>query len=257
MKIKRYAHGDMTDTTLPLYEQQVAETYKAYEAYKHYQDMGDERSLEAVSRYLSKSKQLMQGWSSRWHWQNRITAWNRFKQQTTEAAVRQQQQRNASVWAERESEIRENEWKMSQLLLAKAEQMFAMPITRVEKTVEQRDENGVLIAINTTIVNPVRFDFGTAASLLEKVSKLRRLATGMETDRVTTNVEGALATTAASPAQVVIMLPPNGRPMQAVKAITAQSSPVVAPPAGPAGQNGASTLTSGTGSASAGTGNAQ
>lgn len=52
------------------------ETSRAWEGFVSYRDMGPERSLSKVARQLSKSKQLLQRWSSRWLWVMRVRAWD-------------------------------------------------------------------------------------------------------------------------------------------------------------------------------------
>jgi len=56
------------------FEQQPRESAKAFAAFKAYLDMGPERSLEAVGQKLGKSLVLIERWSSRWHWAERVQA---------------------------------------------------------------------------------------------------------------------------------------------------------------------------------------
>lgn len=225
MKVKRYAHGDMTDLTLPLYEQQEKETSVAYAAFRVYLELGDDvRSIPKVAERLAKSGSLVNRWCGRWHWVNRVKAWNLKQTREAEAALRTQMQSSAKEWAKREQSLREGEWQMAEALMAKVNQMLQMPIIRQTQTQEQFSEDGKTVIRNVTIVEPVKFDFGTAGGLIAQVSKLRRLATGVETDRVQTTVD----TNGSQPAQVVIMLPDNGRPMQP-GAIRVAGSPKTAP----------------------------
>ena len=61
--------------TMPLpFEQLPRESAKAFAAFKTYLDMGPERSLEAVRVKCDKSARLIQRWSSRWHWAERVAA---------------------------------------------------------------------------------------------------------------------------------------------------------------------------------------
>ncbi len=51
------------------------ESAPAFEAFVIYRDMGPERSLAKVARQLGKSTTLVEKWSARDHWVNRVTAW--------------------------------------------------------------------------------------------------------------------------------------------------------------------------------------
>ncbi|MGE5528077.1 MAG: hypothetical protein ACM3X6_02915 [Patescibacteria group bacterium] len=59
------------------WEQQPGESAKAFEAFARYRDMGAARSLAKVSQALSKSKVLLQRWSSAFSWVERVEAWDR------------------------------------------------------------------------------------------------------------------------------------------------------------------------------------
>lgn len=58
------------------WERQKGESAQAYEAFTTYRDMGAERSQQAVSKKLSKSRQLIGRWSSAWNWQERVRAYD-------------------------------------------------------------------------------------------------------------------------------------------------------------------------------------
>lgn len=65
----------MTDTQTPTpgpSERQPAETAKAFEAFRAYLEMGPARSTAKVARQLGKSKTLIDRWSSRWSWPDRV-----------------------------------------------------------------------------------------------------------------------------------------------------------------------------------------
>lgn len=52
------------------------ESTKAFEAFARYRDLGAQRSLSKAAAELGKSKPLLEGWSSKYSWQERITAWD-------------------------------------------------------------------------------------------------------------------------------------------------------------------------------------
>jgi uncharacterized protein YeaC (DUF1315 family) len=55
-------------------EQLPDETPKAYQALKAYVEMGDNKSISGVARQLSKSRQLVVRWASKYRWKARIAA---------------------------------------------------------------------------------------------------------------------------------------------------------------------------------------
>ena len=58
------------------WERQDGESVKAFEAFCTYRDMGSERSLQKTGQALGKSKVLMENWSSKFSWVDRVTAWD-------------------------------------------------------------------------------------------------------------------------------------------------------------------------------------
>lgn len=59
------------------FEQLPNESAKAFAAFSLYLSLGNERSLEAVSRKLGKCKALMERWSKRHRWVARTDAYVR------------------------------------------------------------------------------------------------------------------------------------------------------------------------------------
>ena len=58
------------------WERQKGEGEKAFEAFAIYRDMGPERSITAVAKQLSKSRQLIERWKGRWEWPERVRAYD-------------------------------------------------------------------------------------------------------------------------------------------------------------------------------------
>ena len=52
------------------------ETAKAYQAFEVYRDMGPGRSLERVGQALAKTRQALDGWSTRFEWGERVRAFD-------------------------------------------------------------------------------------------------------------------------------------------------------------------------------------
>ena len=79
------------------WERQPKETDPAWQGFKTYRDMGEDRSLAKVGRTLGKSKTLMETWSSNHKWRKRIDALESHKAKIEEherqKAIRAQAQR--------------------------------------------------------------------------------------------------------------------------------------------------------------------
>jgi hypothetical protein len=213
-----------------LYERQPGESSPAWQAFCTYRELGPDRGLRAVARKCHKGGSLIGRWSHRWHWVKRLEAWSAHEAELLEAAQRRVAEAKAHEWARREQDLREQEWEHAEQLLAKADQMLRMPIVRQEKR-ENEGPDGKVEKI--TIIEPTRWDFGTAARMIELASKLGRMAIGMETDKVKQEsvVSAGPVVTEAS---VVLYLPDNGM-RQAGATVTL---PMEAPP-WQAGGNGA------------------
>jgi hypothetical protein len=76
-------------------EQLPNESAKAYAAFVAYAEMGSQRSQEAVSQQLSKSRQIISRWSAQHRWQERVRQYD--------AAVLEEH--NAALRAKRNQEI--------------------------------------------------------------------------------------------------------------------------------------------------------
>lgn len=59
-----------------LWEQQKGESQQAFEAFSLYLEMGESRSLRAVGQRLGKSRAIIEKWSRRWSWQERLRSYN-------------------------------------------------------------------------------------------------------------------------------------------------------------------------------------
>lgn len=58
------------------WERQEGESVKAFEAFTVYLEMGEDRSLRAVSQRLGKSRALMERWSSTYQWVERVASYD-------------------------------------------------------------------------------------------------------------------------------------------------------------------------------------
>lgn len=59
------------------WDRQLRESKEAFAAFALYRDLGDHRSVAAVSTQLGRSAKLTRRWSVRWKWVERAIAWDR------------------------------------------------------------------------------------------------------------------------------------------------------------------------------------
>jgi len=94
-----------------IFEQQPKESAKAYAAFIEYLNLGPERSLTAVRQKLGKSRALLERWSAKFDWVERVNAYNAqmlaAKQKLKEEFLRE----IALAEAERDKAQEESEWK--------------------------------------------------------------------------------------------------------------------------------------------------
>jgi hypothetical protein len=143
------------------FEQQPKESDKAFAAFSLYLSMGAERSLAAVGRRLGKSAGLIERWSARWRWTERVAAHAAHlalvEREATEALARGK----SAEWLTRQEQVREREWEMHEKCIEAAR--------RGLKVFMEREK--------------VYATLGDIARMLEVASKLGRLAAGMATDK--------------------------------------------------------------------------
>lgn len=107
------------------------ETDKAFEWFCRYRDLGGERTLAKVAQLYGKGTayiQQLQKWSCKHRWVPRTLSFDQHRNQILlceqEQIERERTRLSAQQWNERRTELREEQWKMSQLLLAKGREML-------------------------------------------------------------------------------------------------------------------------------------
>ncbi len=150
------------------FEKQPGESDKAFAAFSVYLSMGPQRSLEATSRKVGKSKALMERWSRRHRWVERVEAHASHMAMVEREGAEALARAKGVDWIKRQEEQRAEEWQVRCELLEMAREAIKRWKGRAERC-------GSLEGI---------------ARLLELASKLGRLASGMATDK--TEVTGEL-----------------------------------------------------------------
>lgn len=149
-----------TATTPLAFEQQPKESSKAFAAFSLYLGLGSERSIEIVRLKLGKSSRLIQKWSSRWRWAERLRAYElhmaAIEREATEALAR----RTATERAKRREVIQEEEWELHDDLIRAGRQ-----------TLKRFQDGGK----GATLGDIVR--------AFELASRLGRLASGLATEK--------------------------------------------------------------------------
>jgi hypothetical protein len=159
------------------FERLPNESEKAYSAYQAYLTLGHERSHDRVGQKLGKSKTLIDRWASQYRWKERLKTYTSHMATVQQQAEEENLKEEASRWADRAKELKEQEWEMAEKLLAKAEDMMAFPLTK--EVVRQKGEDGD----NITIIEPSKWGLSDLARIVDLSTKLKRMATGLATDR--------------------------------------------------------------------------
>lgn len=144
------------------WEPRAGESMAAYQAFAEYRDMGLDRSQEAVAAKLSKSRQLLGRWASKWSWVARARDYDAHMADIEQKAREKALTKKAENWAEKELQ-------MARLLYEKAEAMLKFPLA------QQRSQDG------KTIVEPARWGMRDAGAIADTAVKLARLSQGEPT----------------------------------------------------------------------------
>ena len=110
--------------TLP-FEQQPRESAKAFAAFKIYLDMGSERSLATVGQKLGKSLVLIERWSSRWHWAERVAAHAGHLAEIERLAIQDRAVAKAVEWDKMTDAVRREAWRKSEELMKMTDDFLA------------------------------------------------------------------------------------------------------------------------------------
>jgi hypothetical protein len=125
-----------------------------------YLSLGAERSTREVGKQLGKSEGLIERWSAKFDWRNRVAAHAAHLTEVERKALEVAARGKAAEWASREQKLRETEWAMHEAAIAAAKKGLAAYMDR-EK---------------------VYANLADIARMLEIASKLGRLATGLGTE---------------------------------------------------------------------------
>lgn len=142
------------------WERQENESAKAYEAFSLYRDLGPERSLARVGQTLGKSRALMERWSSRHDWVDRVRGLEDRDAMLKREAVEEHIQAQAEDHAAREARLREEALGAREEAMRQAKTMLRWPLSEVRRTSEDEDGNQVVY-----LVAPAGWSKATATSM--------------------------------------------------------------------------------------------
>lgn len=169
------------------WERQSGESDQAFEAFTKYLLMGPERTQNKVCHDLSKSRQLIGAWSSKWKWTERCAAWD------NEQARQLREEQTKEI-----AEMRKRHAKTASLAFA----LVDKEIKRYFRVGKDKNGNEVLY-LNEEKADDLKPS--DLARLMEAAVKIERLSRG-DTSEVVEDRNGGNAIPA-----VQIYIPDNGR----------------------------------------------
>ena len=106
------------------FERLPKESAKAFAAFRAYLEMGPERSLAAVAARLGKSKVMMEKWSRRHRWVERVEAHGLHLAEVERLAIESQVVEKSVEWSKMAEGVRRLAWKKGDELLALADEFL-------------------------------------------------------------------------------------------------------------------------------------
>jgi hypothetical protein len=140
------------------FEQLPKESAKAFAAFSLYLNLGAERSTREVGKQLGKSQGLMERWSAKFGWSDRVAAHGAHLAIIEREAMAATVRGKAAIWEKRETQLRETEWAMHERAIAAAKRGLDAYMDK----------------------DKVYANLADIARMLEIASKLGRLATGLD-----------------------------------------------------------------------------
>lgn len=152
---------------------QRGESAEAYEAAKLYFELAANRSQEAVSQKLGKSRQLLSRWSAKWNWAERARAYDAYVAEQEEAAKQAARIDRAQRWIERDEDLREEFYQVGKEIVAKARRMIAEFPERDIHRKEEQEGKVIHLTVKT------KHSLSGLAQLISVGSEMQRLAVGI------------------------------------------------------------------------------
>ncbi len=142
------------------------ETTQAYEAFPIYLTLGIDRSIAKVASRVQKGESLVCRWSVMWHWLDRISEYDSHMLNVQVKAREKVVAETAALWERRKRDRAERAYRIGEKMVARAEEMIAMPLTR-----KRLDRDG-----KTIVVEPSKWTLATACGMVKDGLMLQKLA---------------------------------------------------------------------------------
>lgn len=152
---------------------QRGESAEAYEAARLYFEMAANRSQEAVAQKLSKSRQLLGRWSTKWNWAERAAAYDQHLHDERERDLQRERALQAQRWIERDEQLREEFYQAGKEIVAKARKMISEFPERDVTRKENKDGKEIYLTIKT------KHSLSGLSQLISIGAELQRLAVGI------------------------------------------------------------------------------
>ena len=143
------------------YERKPNESAKAFAAFRTYAGQGPKRSLAAVGQVLGTSVGLIERWSRRHDWVNRVRAHDAHLAAVEREDLEAKMRAKAEEWLRRQQELREQEWEVHDDCIRAGKEAL--------KRFHENVRRGATL--------------GDVSRIFEVGSKMGRLASGLATDR--------------------------------------------------------------------------
>lgn len=169
-----------------------AENASQYAKYLAYRDLGPARSLNKVAKVMGRkaygrgaaNSGYYSALASRFRWEERVTAWDSHKEIEARRAAEKVLEDQMEEEVRRRATYLSNEWTVIEEGFAVLKQMLKYPV--MVKRAETVSKDGKTIV---TIWQPGKWSYATVAQLIEALTKVGRLHTGMSTSNTAMKTE--------------------------------------------------------------------
>jgi hypothetical protein len=131
------------------------------------------------SNYPTLALRTLKGWSSRHNWQARVDAWELL-----------QRAAEAEEWKERRERWREEAYRLNEAAIDRVHRMLSFPLS--QKVVLERYEDGREKVVR---IEPVRWNMGHVAQLMNAIMKINQLLFGDISVRIDHHHSGTVGLT--------------------------------------------------------------
>jgi hypothetical protein len=162
------------------------ETLKQYQHFLAYRDLGPDRSYSKLMKAVHTKSHNMKGTMLRFRWEERCAAYDLSMEAEKRRAAQELIQQQIRVELDHRGTYLQNEWDVVERGFEVVKEMLNYPV--VEKKETRITEDGKTII---TIWQPGRWTLATVASLMDALTKMGRLNTGLITSNAGTRQDAS------------------------------------------------------------------